>query len=48
MKPARVLVLLAATLLLTSCSATRFAYDNADVFLRWQATRYLDVHDEQA
>lgn len=33
---------------LAGCSATRFAYDNADLFLRWQATNYLDVHDAQA
>jgi hypothetical protein len=35
-------------LLAAGCSATRFAYDNADVFLRWQAGRYLDLHAEQS
>ncbi len=43
----RILALL-AVLLVTGCSATRFAYNNADVFLRWQAGRYLDVHGEQS
>ena len=44
---ARILVLLAA-LLVAGCSATRFAYNNADAFLRWQATRYLDVEGAQS
>jgi len=43
----RLLILLAA-LLVTGCSATRFAYTNADVFLRWQAGRYLDLHGAQS
>jgi hypothetical protein len=38
---------LLALVLLQGCSATRFAYDNADVFLRWQANSYFDFHDEQ-
>jgi len=38
----------AAMLLLSSCSATRLAYDNADVFLRWQANSYFDFHGEQS
>ena len=44
---ARVLLLLAA-LLVAGCSATRFAYNNAEVFLRWNATRYLDVEGAQS
>jgi len=40
-----VLLLLA---LLQGCSATRVAYDNADVFLRWQANSYFDFHGEQS
>ncbi len=42
------LLILALAVLAPGCSAVRFAYDNADVFLRWQAGRYLDVHDEQS
>jgi len=35
-------------LLLAGCSATEFAYNNADTFLRWQAGRYLDLRNAQA
>ena len=35
-------------LLLSSCSATRVAYNNADVFLRWRANSYFDFHGEQS
>lgn len=35
-------------LLLAGCSATEFAYNNADAFIRWQAGRYLDLTDAQA
>lgn len=38
------LLALAAALLLGGCSAARLAYENADLYLRWQATSYLDVH----
>jgi len=34
--------------LLAGCSATRFAYNNADFYLRWQAGRYLDLRREQS
>ena len=34
--------------LLQGCSPTRLAYNNADVFLRWQVDHYLDLQDEQA
>jgi len=34
--------------LLAGCSATQFAYDNADTWLRWQAGRYFEFHDLQA
>ena len=34
--------------LLCGCSMVRFAYDNADAYLRWRAGNYLDVHGEQA
>ena len=33
---------------LLGCSATQFAYNNADTYLRWQADRYLDVQEEQS
>jgi hypothetical protein len=29
---------------LAGCSTMRVAYDNADAFLRWRATSYLDLH----
>lgn len=35
-------------LLLAGCSATEFAYNNADTYLRWQAGRYLDLKNAQA
>ena len=35
-------------LLLSGCSVTRLAYDNADVYLRWQADHYFDLQGEQA
>ena len=34
--------------LLAGCSATQFAYDNADTWLRWQAGRYFEFQDLQA
>jgi len=33
---------------LSGCSVTRLAYNNADVFLRWQANHYLDFEGEQS
>ena len=38
----------ALLVLLAGCSATRLAYNHADLLLRWQASRYLDVHDAQS
>jgi hypothetical protein len=35
-------------LLLSSCSVLRVAYDNAEVFLRWQANSYFDFEGEQS
>ena len=46
MRPARLLVF--AALLLQACSPTQFAYENADVFLRWQANSYFDFQGEQS
>lgn len=43
---ALLLVLLLAAL--QGCSVTRIAYDNADVYLRWQANSYFDFHGEQS
>jgi len=40
-------VVLLAILLLQACSVTRLAYDNADLFLRWQANHYFDLEGEQ-
>ena len=34
--------------LLQGCSPTRLAYNNADVFLRWQANNYFDFQGEQS
>jgi hypothetical protein len=42
----RLLLLLVAASLLGGCSAIRFAYDNADTYVRWRAMSYLDLHGE--
>ena len=34
--------------ILQGCSVTRVAYNNADVFLRWQANHYVDLQGEQS
>jgi len=44
----RTLVCALLLTLLQACSPTRVAYDNADVFLRWQANYYLDFQGEQS
>ena len=44
----RALVVALGLLLLPGCSVTRLAYDNADVFLRWQANSYFDFQGEQS
>ena len=41
-------LLVCALLLCSGCSTMRFAYNNADVFLRWHAGRYLDVQGAQS
>jgi hypothetical protein len=41
-------LLLAAASLLSGCSALELAYDNADVWLSWRASHYLDLDDAQA
>ena len=44
----KLLFLAAVLTLLQACSPTRVAYNNADVFLRWQANYYLDFEGEQS
>jgi hypothetical protein len=45
--PFFVCVLIALSFL-QGCSVTHLAYNNADVFLRWQANHYLDFQGEQS
>ena len=45
---ARWLLALLALAVLQACSATRIAYNNADVYLRWQANHYFDFQGEQS
>lgn len=42
------IVAIAAASLLSGCAAMRVAYDNADTFLRWKATSYVDVHGAES
>lgn len=41
-------LIVCALLLCSGCSTIRFAYNNADVFLRWQAGRYLDLNGAES
>jgi uncharacterized protein DUF6279 len=41
-------VLLCFLLACSGCSAVRFAYNNADLYLRWQLGKYLDVEGVQS
>ena len=41
-------LLLCLLLGLSGCSTVRFAYNNADLYLRWQLTKYLDVQGAQS
>ncbi len=45
---AAALVLALCLSLLQGCSVTRTAYNNADIFLRWQANNYFDFQGEQS
>jgi len=36
------------SVLLTACSTVRLAYDNADTYIRWRATDYLEVDGEMS
>jgi hypothetical protein len=40
------LAALAAGVVLSSCTALRLAYDNADTYLLWRAGNYFDLHGE--
>lgn len=44
----KALFILLGLVFLQGCSVTRLAYDNADVFLRWQANSYFDFEGEQS
>lgn len=42
------MLLLAAALLAGGCSTVRFAYENADSYLRWKAGTYVDLPGDEA
>lgn len=44
----KIVFILLSCLLLPGCSVSRLAYDNADIFLRWQANSYFDFQGEQS
>ena len=44
----KALFVVLALALLQGCSVSRMAYNNADVFLRWQANSYFDFQGEQS
>ncbi len=44
----RLVAALVAGALLAGCSAVRLAYENADTYLRWRASAYIDVQGEAA
>jgi len=44
----RLAAALVAGAVLSGCSAVRLAYDNADTYLRWRASAYVDVQGEAA
>ena len=48
MTKAKIAFLALCLALLQGCSATRLSYDNADMFLRWQANSYFDFQGEQS
>lgn len=45
---ARNLLVVLLGALLCGCSTVRFAYDNADSYVRWQAGKYLQLEGEEA
>jgi hypothetical protein len=44
----RILLGLLATALLCGCSTVRFAYENADTYLRWKAGSYVELEGDAA
>ena len=42
------LLVVLAALLASGCSTLRFAYENADTYLRWKAGTYVDLQGEEA
>jgi hypothetical protein len=44
----RALAALAAVVLLAGCSTVRFAYENADTWMRWKAMSYVELEGEAA
>jgi hypothetical protein len=44
----RALAALLAVVLLAGCSTVRFAYENADAWMRWKATSYVELEGEAA
>ncbi|HEY5900291.1 MAG TPA: DUF6279 family lipoprotein [Burkholderiales bacterium] len=44
----RIVAAFLAALVLAGCSTVRLVYDNADTYLRWRASGYLDVHGAMA
>ena len=44
----RILVLVVLSALASGCSTVRFAYDNADAYVRWQVHSYIDVEGQDA
>jgi hypothetical protein len=44
----RTLLALVVTALLCGCSTVRFAYENADTYLRWKAGSYVELEGEAA
>ena len=44
----KILLVVAAALLASGCSTLRFAYENADTYLRWKAGTYVDLQGDDA
>lgn len=44
----KVFLILILTALVCGCSTVRFAYENADAYLRWKAGSYLDLQGDDA
>lgn len=44
----KVLFILVVAALVGGCSTARFAYENADAYIRWKAGNYLDVQGDDA